>query len=88
MIRTWGSPTLLLTFSCAEYEFPKINRYLRKVNDVPPSYDIGKLCTEDPISVARKFSLKFHAFFHTVVMKGAVSAGSSRPFLLEERVPG
>ena len=56
MIHTWGSPTLLLTFSCAEYESPEIDRYLRKVNDVPPSYDIGKLCTEDPISVSRKFS--------------------------------
>ena len=56
MICTWGSPTLFLTFSCAEYESPEIDRYLRKVNDVPPSYDIGKLCTEDPISVSRKFS--------------------------------
>ena len=24
------------------------------------------------VSVSRKFSLKFHAFFHTVIMKGAV----------------
>ena len=72
MIRMWGSPTLFLTFSCAEYESPEIDRYPRKVNDVPPSYDIGKLCTEDPISVSRKFSLRFHAFFHTVLLKGAV----------------
>ena len=72
MIRMWGSPTLFLTFSCAEYESPEIDRYLRNVNDVPPSYDMGKLCTEDPISVSRKFSLKFHAFFHTVLLKGAV----------------
>ena len=34
--------------------------------------DTGKLCTEGPISVFRKFSLKFHAFFRTVVMKGEV----------------
>ena len=47
MIRTWGSPTLFLTFSCVEYESPEIDRYLRKVNYVPPSYDIGKHCTED-----------------------------------------
>ena len=72
MIRMWGSPTLFLTFSCAEYESPEIDRYLRKVNNVLPSYDIGKLCTEDPISVSRKFSLKFHAFFQTVLLKGAV----------------
>ena len=57
MIRMWGSPTLSLTCSCAEYESPEIDRYFRKVNNVPPSYDIGKLCTEDPISVSRKFSL-------------------------------
>ena len=72
MIRTWGSPTLFLTFSCGEYESPEIDRYLRKVNDVLPFCDIGKLCTEDPISVSRRFSLKFHAFFHTVILKGAV----------------
>ena len=42
------------------------------INKVSSSYDIGKLCTEDRISVSRRFSLKFHAFFHTVIMKGAV----------------
>ena len=63
MIREWGSPTLFLTFSCAEYESPDIKNYLRKVNNVPPSYNVWKLCTEDPISVSRKFSLKFHSFF-------------------------
>ena len=72
MIREWGSPTLFLTFSCAEYESPDITNYLRRVNDVPSSYNIGRLCTEDPISVSRKFSLKFHAFFRTVLMKGDV----------------
>ena len=71
-IRKRGPPTLFLTFSCAEYESPDITEYLRRVNDVSPSYDIGKLCTEDPISVSRKFSLKFHAFFRTVVVKGEV----------------
>ena len=65
MIREWGSPTLFLTFSCAEYESPDITEYLRRVNNVPSHYNIGKLCTEDPISVSRKFSLKFHAFFRS-----------------------
>ena len=72
MIREWGSPTLFLTFSCAEYESPDITEYLMKVNNVPPSYNIGKLCVEDPISVSRKFSLKFHAFFRKVIIKGEV----------------
>jgi hypothetical protein len=72
MIREWGSPTLFLTFSCAEYESPDITEFLRKVNNVPPSYNIGKLCVEDPISVSRKFSLKFHAFFRKVILKGQV----------------
>ena len=72
MIRASGPPTLFLTFSCAEYESADIDRYLRKVNDVSPSYSIGKLCTDDPVSVSRKFSLKFHAFFRTVLLKGAV----------------
>ena len=71
-IREWGSPTLFLTFSCAEYESPDITEFLRKVNNVPPSYNMGKLCVEDPISVSRKFSLKFHAFLRKVILKGQV----------------
>ena len=72
MIREWGSPTLFLTFSCAEYESPDITEFLIKVNNVPPNYNIGKLCVEDPISVSRKFSLKFHAFFRKVLINGEV----------------
>ena len=72
MIREWGSPTLLLTFSCAKYKSPDIENYLRKINDVPPSYNVGKLCTKDPISVSCKFSQKFHSFFQRVVKKGEV----------------
>ena len=45
MILEYGSPTLFLTFSCAEYECTIISNYLRKLNNVPPSYNIGKLCT-------------------------------------------
>ena len=41
MIREYGSPTLFLTFSCAEYESADIANYLRKINNVPPSYNIG-----------------------------------------------
>ena len=72
MVRNWGSPTLFLTFSCAEYEWSDMARYLRKVNNVSPSYDMGRLCTEDPISVSRKFSEKFHAFFRIVICKGQI----------------
>ena len=73
MIRELGTPTLFLTFSCAEYESADIADYLRKVNNMPSTYtNIAKLCTEDPISVSRKFSLKFHAFFNTVICKGKV----------------
>ena len=72
MIREWGSPTLFLTFSCAEYESPDITEFLRKINHVPLSNNIGKLCVEDPVSVSRKFSLKFHAFLRKVILKGQV----------------
>ena len=72
IIREWGSPTLFLTFSYAEYESPEITEYLRRVNNVSSSYNIGRLCTEDPISVSRKFSLKFHAFFRKVILNGEV----------------
>ena len=45
MIGEYNSPTLLITFSYAEYESTIIANYLRKLNYVPPSYNIGKLCT-------------------------------------------
>ena len=47
MILEYGSPTLFLSFSCAdtaEYESTIIANYLRKLNNVLPSYNIGKLC--------------------------------------------
>ena len=58
--------------------------YLRNINDVPLTYNAGKLCTEDPVqvSVSRKFCMKFHDFFQTVLKKGEVLR-----FLLEERLP-
>ena len=48
------------------------SQYLRTVNNVPQSYNIARLCTEDPISVSRHFSYKFHDFFNIVIMKWAV----------------
>uniref|UniRef100_A0A1X7UDL7 Helitron helicase-like domain-containing protein n=1 Tax=Amphimedon queenslandica TaxID=400682 RepID=A0A1X7UDL7_AMPQE len=59
MIAEYGSPTLFLTLSCAEYDSAEIAQYLRKVNNAPQSYSISRLCTEDPISVSRQFSYKF-----------------------------
>ena len=72
MIHEHGPPTLFLTFSCAEYDAPDIAAYLHKVNHVADNYPIGKLCAEDPISVSRKFSKKFHDFFNEVILKGKV----------------
>ena len=69
MLREYGSPTL---FSCAEYNSTHIDRYLRKVNDHPPSYPVSKLCIEDPFSVSRKFSANFHDLFNNVLLKGSV----------------
>ena len=66
----WGSPTFFLIFSCAEYDSKDIANYLHKINNVPFNHPIGKLCAEDPISVSRKFSKKFHDFFQTVILKG------------------
>ena len=54
MVREYGPPTLFLTLSCAEYDSLEIATYLRKVNNVSDSCPIGKLCTEDLISVSRK----------------------------------
>ena len=67
--RVWLSNTLPYSELCAKYESLEISNYLRKVNDVPDSYPTGNLCVEDPISVSRKFSQKFHDFFQTVIIK-------------------
>ena len=74
MIRDFGPPTLFLTFSCAEYESIDIATYLKRVNGIPESTkrSIGKLCTEDPLSVSRQFSSKFHSLFQCVILKGQV----------------
>ena len=72
MLRELGPQSLFLMFSCAEYDSPDIAEYLRAVNDVPQNYSIGKLCTEDPISVSRQFSHKFHAYFQELIVKGQV----------------
>ena len=41
MIREYGSPTLFLTFSCAEYDSADIANYLRKINNVPLAIILG-----------------------------------------------
>ena len=46
--------------------------YLQKINNVPFTYNIGNVCAEDPISVSGQFSLKFHSFFNTVLIKSSV----------------
>ncbi|KAL5502532.1 hypothetical protein EMCRGX_G009328 [Ephydatia muelleri] len=75
MLREYGLPTLFITFSCAEYNSTHIDRYLRKVNDHPPSYPISKLCIEDPVSVSRKFSANFHDFFKHCSTKRICAGG-------------
>ena len=72
MIREYGSPTIFLTLSCFEYSSPDIAEYLHKVNNVPSTYNIGRLCTEDPLSVSRQFSYKFKSFFKIVVRNNAI----------------
>ena len=84
MIREFGSPALFLTLSCAEYQSADIERYLRKVNEVPESYPIGRLCTEDSISVSQNFSQKFRDFFNTVLLQGQVLGEVSHYFWKKE----
>lgn len=64
-----SSTTLFLTCSCAEYHSPDVSKYLHMVNDVSDSYNIKRLCTEDPISVSRQFSNKLHDFFKQLIIK-------------------
>uniref|UniRef100_A0A1X7UC69 Helitron helicase-like domain-containing protein n=1 Tax=Amphimedon queenslandica TaxID=400682 RepID=A0A1X7UC69_AMPQE len=72
MIIEYGSPTLFLTLSYAEYNSADIAQYLRKLNNAPQSYSISRLCTEDPNSVSRQFSYKFKDFFNIVILQRGV----------------
>ena len=75
---------LFLTFSCSEYKSTEIASYLHKVNDIPRGYPIGKLCCEDPVPVSPKFSLKSHAFFNTVTLRGWVLGSVTNYFFKKE----
>ena len=58
MLRELGPPSLFLTLSCAEYASADIEEYLRKVySSMSANNNIGKLCTEDPSSFLRCFTL-------------------------------
>ena len=81
MVREYGPPTLFLTLSCAEYDSLEIATYLRKMNNVSDSDRIGKLCTEDPISVSRKFS---QDFFRTVILNGKALGTVAHHFFKKE----
>ena len=69
MIREYGSPTLFMTFSCAEYDSPEIVRYLHKANEVPPKYPIPKV----------KFALRIRFLYHENLAKSFMT--SFRPLL-------
>ena len=84
MLREYGSLTLFLTLSCAECESADISNYFRKINNVSDSYPIGKLRTEHPLSVSRKFSQKFHDFFQRVMKKGEVLGPVAHYFFKKE----
>ena len=86
MIKEFGSSTLFLTFSCAEYDSPDIYRYLQRVNKVPDSYPITKLCTENPISVSRKFTQKVSTLFYISVTRWK-GTWRSHTLFLEEGIP-
>ena len=84
MLREFGSPTFFLTLSCSEYNSPEIDTYLRNVNNVSASYPTAKLCMDDPLSVSRKFSQKFHDFLNTVILKGAALETVTQHFYKKE----
>ena len=71
----------------AEYDSHNIVDYLNDVNNVPEGYVVGKLCTEDAISVSRQFSLKFHAFFNQIIIKEKVLGTVDHYTYVEEEIP-
>ena len=86
MVREFGTPTLFLTFSCAEYDSHDIADYLKTVNNVPEGYDVGKLCTEDPISVLQAVLTQVSRLLQQNHNQGK-SPGNSGSFYVEEGIP-
>ena len=60
------------------------SRLPSQVNDVPHNYPIGKLYCEDPVSVLRKFTQKFHSFFNAVILIGHALDSVSHYFFKKE----
>ena len=52
------------------------------------NYPIGRLCTEDTLSVSRKFSQKFHDIFNTVILKGRALGNVTHHFYKEYQAWG
>uniref|UniRef100_A0A1X7UYM4 Uncharacterized protein n=1 Tax=Amphimedon queenslandica TaxID=400682 RepID=A0A1X7UYM4_AMPQE len=84
MIAEYGSPTLFLTLSCAEYDSADIAQYLRKVNNAPQSDSISRLCTEDPVLVSRQFSYKFKDFINKVILQRGVLGKVEQNYVKKE----
>ena len=55
MIHEHGSPSLFLTFSCAEYDSIDIASYLHKVNNVPDGYNYAQKTLCQYPEVQQKF---------------------------------
>ena len=74
LVRDFGPATVFLTLSCAEYSSPDILEFLQLLGDYcrdkKINNNISKMCTEDPVSVSKQFSHKFHALFQTVILRG------------------
>ena len=55
MLREWGTPTLFLTFSCAEYESPEIGSYLKKLIRYLTAIQLGNCAVKIPFQCLGSF---------------------------------
>ena len=55
MLREWGTPTLFLTFSCAEYESPEIGSYLKKLIRYLTAIQLGNCAVKIPYQCLGSF---------------------------------
>ena len=56
MLREWGTPTLFLTFSCAEYESPEIGSYLKTLIRYLTAIQLGSCAEKTPYQCQGIFS--------------------------------
>jgi len=67
MDEKFGPATFFLTLSCKEYEWEALRFYLETLDPDLRGYDLGYLCSRNPVAVSVYFEHRFRKFLDIVI---------------------